>query len=74
MKSTMHHGSLYVCTNLDCGRTAEFSPSPTLSSGPRRCICGSLMKKPYSKPSFRTLSKEEAETRLTEAPEGTSLF
>jgi len=74
MKSTMHHGSLYVCTNLGCGRTAEFSASPTLFSGPCRCICGSLMKKPYSKPSLRTLSKEEAEARLKDAPEGTGLF
>ena len=67
MKATVHQGSLYVCTNLDCGRTAEFSPSPMTSAAPRRCVCGALMKKPYSNPVLRVLSEEEAEACLREA-------
>ena len=67
MKAAVHRGTLYVCTNLDCGRTAEFSSSPMAQTTPHRCVCGSLMKKPYSEPSLRALSKEEAEARLREA-------
>lgn len=74
MKSTLHPGTVYVCTNLDCGRTAEFTASPTFPSPPRRCVCGSVMKRPYSKPSLRVLSKRETEARLKEASESQNVF
>jgi hypothetical protein len=61
MKATVHQVSLYICTNLACRRTAEFSSYAMTPATPHRCVCGSLMKKPYSKPSLRVLSKEEAQ-------------
>ncbi len=74
MKATVHQGFLYVCTNLDCGRTAEFSPTSMVASVPHRCLCGSPMKRPYSTPSICVLSKEEACARLRKMPEAESPF
>lgn len=74
MKSTLHPGTVYVCTNPQCGRCAEFTASPTLPSPPHRCVCGSVMKKPYSRPSLRVLPKLEAEARLKEATEPLDVF
>ncbi len=68
MKATVHQLSLYICTNLACRRTAEFNSSAMTPATPHRCVCGSLMKKPHSRPFFRVLSKEQAEDRLREAP------
>jgi hypothetical protein len=69
MKATaVHQGTLYVCTDLDCGRTAEFGPASMRPPAPHRCLCGSLMKRPYSTPSIRILSKDEASELLGEAP------
>jgi len=61
MKATPHRGSFYICTNLNCGCTSEFTPLLTIPTAGRRCVCGSGMKKPYATPSMRVLSKYEAE-------------
>lgn len=66
MKATVHQVFLYICTNLACRRTAEFGSYTMPPATPHRCVCGSQMKKSYSKPSFQLLSKEEAEERIRE--------
>jgi hypothetical protein len=57
----------FVCQSSACRRQVEIE-IPTGSgtvqvSHPRRA-CGSEMKKAYSKPAFRILSKEEAVLRV----------
>lgn len=53
----------FVCQSSFCRREIEIEPSmghkPSQTTNPR-CICGSMMKKVYSKPVLRELSKAEA--------------
>ena len=72
--TTLHPGCMYVCTNLNCKRTAEFISSPSDLPRTHRCLCGSPMKRAYSSPELRFLSKEEAYKRLSEASKPESSF
>ena len=52
----------FVCQSATCRREATLQPSNGTGqiSNPQ-CTCGSEMKKIYTKPAFRELSKAEAE-------------
>jgi len=55
----------FVCQSATCRREVTLQPSNGTGqiSNPR-CTCGSEMKKVYTKPAFRELSKAEAELLL----------
>jgi hypothetical protein len=56
-------GQRFVCQNGGCGCEMEVVKAPPegLASNPR-CGCGSVMKKPYVKPSVHTHSTLKAKT------------
>jgi len=57
----------FVCQSSTCHRQVEMEipiGNGTGQVSDPRCACGSEMKKAYSKPAFRILSKEEAVLRL----------
>lgn len=57
----------FVCQSAACRRETEIALSSNGGAGQfsnPRCACGSEMKKAYSKPVFRELSKAEAILRL----------
>jgi hypothetical protein len=57
----------FVCQSSMCCRQVEIEIPTGGEAGQisnPRCICGSKMKKAYSKPNVRILSKEEAVLRL----------
>ncbi len=56
---------IYICQSKTCRREMELPPGwrHGENSNPR-CICGSVMKKVYSEPVFRELSRAEANSRL----------
>lgn len=61
----------FVCQSSVCRREIEVEPSvvhhkPGQTTNPR-CICGSIMKKVYSKPVLRKLSKAEVMLLLNAA-------
>ena len=57
----------FVCQSSTCRRQFEIeiqTGSGTGQASRPRCTCGSEMKKAYSKPAFRIVSKDEAMQRL----------
>jgi len=63
MAITILKGQRFVCQNPECGCEMEVVKAPTKSVAANpRCGCGSVMKKPYVKPSVVTTSKLKAKT------------
>jgi len=57
----MTRGQIYRCQNRDCRcEIAVVNESIEASVNPR-CCCGAEMKRPYQKPTFRTLDRFEME-------------
>lgn len=56
-------GQRFVCQNAECGCEMEVvkAPSESVAANPR-CGCGSVMKKPYVKPSVLTSSTLRAKS------------
>jgi hypothetical protein len=55
----------FVCQSVVCRREIALQPGNGTGQIPNpRCTCGSEMKRVYSKPAIRELSKAEAELLL----------
>ena len=53
----------FVCQSVTCHREIEIALPPANGTGRisnPRCTCGAEMKRAYTKPAFRELSKTEA--------------
>ena len=60
----MRKGQRYRCQNPECRDEIEVTKSSSGEESNPRCRCGGEMKKVYSKPVFRELSRAEAIARV----------
>jgi hypothetical protein len=59
----MRKGQRYRCQNPNCRDEIEMMTNSGEEDSNLRCHCGAKVKKVYSKPVFRELSRAEAITR-----------
>jgi len=52
----MTKGQIYRCQNRDCGSEIQVTKSSIEAHLNPRCCCGALMKRPYTRPTFRILN------------------
>ena len=57
----MANGNLYRCQNPNCRAEVESSSVSIPKSANPTCSCGAPMKKVYTKPVVREMSREEVE-------------
>jgi hypothetical protein len=57
-------GQTYRCQNRECGCEIQVVKASIEAQSNPRCCCGSEMKKPYEKPSLRSLSDVEVKARF----------
>lgn len=62
---TLHEGDRWICTNSVCRAEMVVVKHSESGTGTNpRCSCGTLLKKPYHRPTLRRLTTEEAESFL----------
>ncbi len=60
----LYEGQVYRCQNHACAAEIKITKASRCGEFNFRCCCGSVMKKPYSKPVLKVIAGNDQEARV----------